>query len=195
MNPRTLYLVMLLISAPAVAGDTVHRWVDERGVVNYGDAPPKGVKSRQVPTDPALSGLPAEAAPQSAPPPLPPPPPVAGTQAPPATVPLDRDTVREELERALQRSEAERARLMKDREDAERAAARQRCEAERRVDCGDDATLAGEDSTAYLPHHIRRRLPPPHAKPPVAPEPPEKAPPSLMRRGGEDRDGGVRPMR
>jgi hypothetical protein len=57
MKYAVLYLAALLTCNPCAYADTVHRWVDERGVVNYGDAPPNGVRSTAVPTrDPLKTG-------------------------------------------------------------------------------------------------------------------------------------------
>src|SRR5215831_8447239 len=46
-----LYLVLVLVAAPAAAAD-VYRWVDEKGTVHYSnEAPPKGFKSTTVEID------------------------------------------------------------------------------------------------------------------------------------------------
>lgn len=53
--PRTLLIGLLGLVAPAVAGADVYKWIDERGIVNYGDRPPplnaKGVRSLDLDLD------------------------------------------------------------------------------------------------------------------------------------------------
>lgn len=53
--PRTLLLGILCLVLPAMAAADVYRWIDERGVVNYGDRPPaksaKGLRSLDLDLD------------------------------------------------------------------------------------------------------------------------------------------------
>lgn len=160
MNGRTFICLLALLPLGALADGTVHRWVDERGVVNYGDKPPPGRKATAVPiTDPmTVSGPPAPPAPSA-------------TGAAP-TRPLDRDAVRQEVESALRREQAAQAQDAERNQEKARAEARRRCEEQRRVDC--DQALP--DDLYYAPPRIVRRhypitpiIPPRPADPPAPP--------------------------
>jgi hypothetical protein len=52
---RTLLIGILCLAVPALASADVYRWIDERGVVNYGDRPPpenaKGLRSLDLDLD------------------------------------------------------------------------------------------------------------------------------------------------
>jgi hypothetical protein len=50
---RTYALVCLLILAAGAAGAQTYRWVDERGVTNYGEQPPAGRAAQPVNVQPA----------------------------------------------------------------------------------------------------------------------------------------------
>lgn len=181
MKCAVLYLAALLAGNPCAYADTVHRWVDERGVVNYGDAPPNGVRSTAVPTrDPLKTGPVGTAGPSVIP-------------AGPAPARPDRAAVRDEVEQALQRQNAARAAETRKQEEAAWLSARRRCEEQRRVDC--DENPYAETHADGPPVLVRRRsvwvnpqpplhrpgyLPPrhPHANAPSAPQ--ER--PALMRR-------------
>lgn len=167
MKAVALYAAMCMLPVTSFAGDTVHRWVDERGVVNYGDAPPEGRKSTPVRTiDPlTVTGSP--------------PPARAATPPAPAGGVADRDAVQREVESALQRERASAARESAARQEAAMAEARRRCLEQRRVDC-DDPVLLEEPLYGVPPRIIRRHPPlyPPIARPPAPP--PE--PPVLMRK-------------
>lgn len=161
MNARTMLCLLAMLPLGALAGGTVHRWVDERGVVNYGDKPPSGRNATAVPiTDPlTVSGQPA-------PPAGTPPPARAGTP------PLDRDAVRQEIESALRREQAAQVQEAARNQEKARAEARRRCEEQRRVDC--DQALP--DDLYYAPPRIVRRhypitpvVPPRPADPPAPP--------------------------
>ncbi|MBC7207022.1 MAG: DUF4124 domain-containing protein [Methyloversatilis sp.] len=156
-----------MLPVTSFAGDTVHRWIDERGVVNYGDAPPEGRKSTPVRTiDPlTVTGSPPPA--RAATPPAP----VGGA--------TDRDAVQREVESALQRERASAARESAARQEAAMAEARRRCLEQRRVDCDDPVLL--EEPLYGVPPRIIRRHPPLH--PPIArPPAPPPEPPVLMRK-------------
>jgi hypothetical protein len=167
MKALALYAAMCLLPVTALAGDTVHRWVDERGVVNYGDAPPEGRKSTPVRTiDPlTVTGSPSPAR--------------AATPSAPAGGVTDRDAVQREVETALQRERASAARESAARQEAAMAEARRRCLEQRRVDC-DDPVLLEEPLYGVPPRIIRRHPPlyPPIARPPTPPQ----EPPVLMRK-------------
>lgn len=65
MNPRIALLAAVLaplLTMATVATAQVHRWVDERGAVQYGDRPPSaGAKSLRVPVAPPPPPTPAAA--------------------------------------------------------------------------------------------------------------------------------------
>lgn len=167
MKAVALYAAMCMLPVTSFAGDTVHRWIDERGVVNYGDAPPEGRKSTPVRTiDPlTVTGSPPPA--RAATPPAP----VGGA--------TDRDAVQREVESALQRERASAARESAARQEAAMAEARRRCLEQRRVDCDDPVLL--EEPLYGVPPRIIRRHPPLH--PPIArPPAPPPEPPVLMRK-------------
>lgn len=182
MKYAMLYLAVLLTGNPCVYADTVHRWVDERGVVNYGDAPPNGVRTTAVPThDPLTTSGPSGAARPSV------------TPDGAAAARPDNAVVREAVEQALQRQNAAQLAETRKQEEAAWAAARRRCEAERRVDC--DENPFAETHADVPPMLVRKRsvwfnpqpplhrpgyLPPrhPHSNSPSVPQ--EK--PALMRR-------------
>lgn len=167
MKAAALYAALCMLPVTLFAGDTVHRWVDERGVVNYGDAPPEGRKSTPIRTvDPlTVTGSP--------------PPARAATPPSPAGGMADRDAVQREVESALHRERTSVAQESAARQEAAMAEARKRCLEQRRVDCDDPAVL---DDTQYgVPPRIIRRHPPlypPIARPPAPP--PER--PMLMRK-------------
>lgn len=167
MKAAVLYAALCLLPMTSFAGDTVHRWVDERGVVNYGDAPPEGRKSTPIRTvDPlTVTGSP--------------PPARAATPSPPASGTPDREAVQREVESALQRERASVTQESAARQEAAMAEARRRCIEQRRVDCDDPALL---DETLYgVPPRIIRRHPPLY--PPITPPPPPPPErPVLMRK-------------
>jgi hypothetical protein len=51
---------LLTLSAPVLGGDQIYRWVDESGVVHFGDAPPSGdaadVRALELEIAPAAEG-------------------------------------------------------------------------------------------------------------------------------------------
>lgn len=182
MKYALLYLAAALTCSSHAYADTVHRWVDEHGVVNYGDAPPEGVRATAVPTrDPLKTTRPPGAASASV---------VPAVREP---VTPDRTIVRDEVEQALLRERAAQTAETGKLEEAARLAARRRCEEQRRVDCDENPVV--ESYADGPPVLVRRRnpwvnprppshrpgyLPPrhPHSNPPSAP--PER--PALMRR-------------
>lgn len=168
MKASALYALLLLWPVTSFAGDAVHRWVDERGVVNYGDRPPEGRSATRVDTaDPLGVREPVQrpAAPAA----------VAGGA-------MDRGAVQREVDSALQRERAAVARENAARKEAALAEARRRCEEQRRVDCDDPAVL---DETLYgvPPRIVRRHYPVHRPYPPVARPPAQPAEsPVLMRK-------------
>jgi hypothetical protein len=155
-----LCLVPVICHAQA----TIHRWVDERGVVNYGDSPPEGRKTTRIVTvDPVATEKPAE-------------PPAA--QAPGSRQDaLDRRAVREEIEDAMRRERLAREREAAREAEAARMAARKRCEEQRRVDC--DQVGALDDPVYVTPRIVRRHYP---IAPVQPPRPAPSEPPALMRK-------------
>lgn len=51
MNQRIALCVAVLASGPLLAAQT-YKWVDERGVINYGETPPAGRPAKAVETQP-----------------------------------------------------------------------------------------------------------------------------------------------
>jgi hypothetical protein len=182
MKYAVLYLAAIFTCNPCAYADTVHRWVDERGVVNYGDTPPRDVRATAVPTrDPLKTAGPSGAANPS----------VAPAGQGPAQP--DRALVRDEVEQALQRQNAAQAAETRKQEEAAWLTAKRRCEEQRRVDCDENPfaethadgppVLVRRRSVWVNPHpplHPPGYLPPrhPHSNAPSAPR--EK--PALMRR-------------
>jgi type IV secretory pathway VirB10-like protein len=174
MNRSVICALLLALPTLAMAGNTVHRWVDEHGTVNYGDRPPEGRRTTPVPTsDPlGVSGSPAAK-----------PVPAAPTESA-ATAPPDREAVRQEVESALRRERAADALATERRQEAARLEARRRCEEQRRVDCDQAAVI---DDTIYLaPPRILRRHQPGIPVVPTSPPTTPAAPPLLMKRGPVD---------
>jgi hypothetical protein len=181
MRRRSLYIAVLFCLSTVATADTVHRWQDANGVVNYGDTPPAGVRSTPIQTadplkiskQPALdSGAPTTpAAPQN----------------------LDRSAIRTEIEQALQQQSANAAAEARRQDDAARLAAKRRCESERRVDCDDPPwtdTSPWADTYFDRPPMVVRRHPgwthspyPPGHRPGYPPAPPSNhTPPRPVER-------------
>lgn len=167
MKATALYALLVLWPVTSFAGDAVHRWVDERGVVNYGDRPPEGRKTTRIETtDPLGVTEPVQRPPAA---------PSAGNAGL-----MDRNAVQREVESALQRERAAAAQESAARQEAAMAEARRRCEEQRRVDC-DHPGLVDENVYVGPPRIVRRHYPlyPPVVKPPA--QPVER--PMLMRKG------------
>lgn len=176
MRYGSLYLGALICFGTTATADTVHRWKDENGVVNYGNAPPTGVRSTPVPTMDPLKVTRPPGAPDNIP---------AAAARPPDG--LDRGAVRDEVEQALRQQSATQAADAQRQDEAARLAAKRRCEAQRRVDCDDypwaDSHFDGP------PVVVRRRndwvnpYPPVYRPnhPPSAPSQPVERP-ALMRK-------------
>jgi uncharacterized protein DUF4124 len=58
---RSLLIPLLLTALPAL-GDTIYKWVDDRGVTHYSQTPPSGRQASEVPihSPPPASGAPAD---------------------------------------------------------------------------------------------------------------------------------------
>lgn len=163
-RPKLFYAACLLalLFAPPV-GAEIYKWVDEKGVVNYGSNPPSGRAVKELPKDAAtgISVVPA--------PPLPP---------PTATNPMDERV--ERLEKALADEKA--ARQDQERRDEERRkAAIAQCEASRGVDCDQDpyqydssyatgGRVVARPLPFRPPHHHPKPPPPGKPRPPARPE-------------------------
>lgn len=169
MRYGSLYIAALISFSTIATADTVHRWKDENGVINYGHTPPAGVRSTPVPTvDPLKVTRP----------------PGATADAPTVARPtdnLDRNAVRDEVEQALRQQSANQAAEAREQEENARLAARKRCEAQRRVDCDDPAVL--DDSLYGVPPRIvRRHFPTQPLYPPIRPPAQPAERPMLMRK-------------
>lgn len=169
MRYGSLYIAALISFSTIATADTVHRWKDENGVINYGHTPPAGVRSTPIPTvDPLKVTRP----------------PGATADAPAVTRPtdnLDRNAVRDEVEQALRQQSANQAAEAREQEENARLAARKRCEAQRRVDCDDPAVL--DDSLYGVPPRIvRRHFPTQPLYPPIRPPAQPAERPMLMRK-------------
>ncbi|MBL8470729.1 MAG: DUF4124 domain-containing protein [Rhodocyclaceae bacterium] len=151
--------VMALAAIPS--GAETFRWVDERGIVNYGDKPPKEAKA--TPIDDSPNQLPAPKAPAT----------VAAGTAPnvPAAIGQPRE---EAIARDLwERQQAE--------DERRKAARRARCEAQRGIDCDRDPSIEAYDpgsAVIVVRPHVG---PQPVIKPPVFQRPPS-TPPSTPAR-------------
>lgn len=152
--------LLVLPLAPAALAE-VYKWVDEKGVVNYGTTPPAGRAVKEMPKDSSgVSVVPA------------PPPPAA---TPPAAAPNPTDARVDQLERALAAERAARE-AQDQRADERRRAAIAQCEASRGVDCEENPYQSG--GYGYAPVIVRPHIipppvvtPPPPPKPKPAPEP------------------------
>jgi hypothetical protein len=128
---RPLLLSLLLCTAALPVEAQVYRWVDDRGVINYGNKPPEraGRITRLNGEESRLSIVPGAV--RAAAPSLPPDP-AAPTSAAPSAI--DRATA-EAAGRAL--------------------AERERCFAERRVDCASPTAATYDYGPAYSPDPYR----------------------------------------
>lgn len=65
-----LYVLLALAAAPAFAGQTVYKWVDEKGVTHFSDQPIAGAEKVELSSGPNRASAPAPsyAAPSSTPP-------------------------------------------------------------------------------------------------------------------------------
>lgn len=133
--------------ALAVQADTVYRWKDASGQVNYGTQPPPGVQAEPIGGRGSVSVMPAL-------------PPSAVPQADPNAGRIERLERELEEERRMRREASAR-----EEEDAERRAeARERCEREYREPCDEDGRplstryIAVPVAPPYQPYY-----PPPHA--------------------------------
>jgi hypothetical protein len=59
MRHRSALLIALCLLSGATAAQTLYRWTDERGVVNYGDTPPRGAKDVRPVTSGQVNVVPA----------------------------------------------------------------------------------------------------------------------------------------
>jgi len=154
MMQKVLLFAALLASLTGTAAAEVYRWIDQNGVVNYGSAPPAGVKASPVDTDRArVSVVPA------------PPRPAGSTELGQA----DLRTRINRLENQL--DEERRLRALADAAEADRLArARAECEAQRRLNC--DTDPYGRQETTILVHPVRRPVFFRHDVPGFHPRPP-----------------------
>ncbi|MDP3872882.1 MAG: DUF4124 domain-containing protein [Methyloversatilis sp.] len=169
MRYGSLYIAALISFSTIATADTVHRWKDENGVINYGHTPPAGVRSTPVQTiDPLRVTRPPGATADS-------------PTAPASPANLDRNAVRDEVEQALRQQSVNQAAEAREQEESARLAARKRCEAQRRVDCDDPAVL--DDSLyAVPPRIVRRHFPTQPVYAPIRPPAQPAERPMLMRK-------------
>lgn len=148
-------LPVMMAALPAQA--EIYKWVDEKGVVNYGTTPPPGKSAKQLPADaPGVTVVPGSPAPP-----------------PPAQKSATDERV-ERLEKALEAEKASRAEQER-REDEKLKAAIAQCEANRGVDCEQDPYQTLNDGYGVPGRVIVRPRPvyPPHAHKPPPPPPPK----------------------
>jgi uncharacterized protein DUF4124 len=164
--------LLALFIAPTVRGE-IYKWVDEKGVVNYGTTPPPGKPVKQLPVDaPGVTVVPADH--------LPPPPP------PTTKSPVDERV--EKLEKALEAEKSARE-SQKQREEERRRAAIAQCEANRGVDCAQDPYQQMDGGFVVPRRAILRPHPIPSPPPLHKPPPPEKPKPAKpMRPATPERD-------
>lgn len=163
-------MLATLLASPAAA--QVYKWVDERGVVNYGSEPPPGRPAKELPKEgEGISIVPA-----------PPPPPPAAPQS-------RSDERIERLEEALAAERAARAEQEQAAADRLRAAIAE-CERNHGIDCAQNPYQSAEGyGYAYYPsvrrpigRHRPDGVPAPqpwpayHGKPP--PRPPARSAPA-----------------
>lgn len=145
-------LAVAVFATSAVA--QVYKWVDEAGVTNYGNKPPDNARNvqRMDDSNPRVSTVP-------------------GTKPEPVPDRALQQRV-DQLEREL---ETQRRANTQPQAGAAASAAqsRERCLAERRVDCDDPyrGTLAPDETYPYYPPVVRPQPPPrpPRPSPPVDP--------------------------
>ncbi|HNB80250.1 MAG TPA: DUF4124 domain-containing protein [Rhodocyclaceae bacterium] len=137
---QKLLLAAIMASLAGATAAEVYRWVDQNGVVNYGTAPPAGVKAS--PLDPGKVRLSVVASP-----------PRPDRPAEPGSADLRARISR--LESQLE--EERRLRALADAAEADRLArARTECEAQRRLNCETDPF--GPQEAAILVHPVRRPI-------------------------------------
>lgn len=132
--------VLLLLAVSASA--EVYRWVDERGVVNYGSRPPPGSKAKPVSADDSRVRV------------------VPAPAKPAATTPAsaEQTAVRDRLGRLESQVEEERRlrALAQAAEADQHARARADCEAQRRLDCEGDPY--GRNQPTVIVGPVRRPI-------------------------------------
>lgn len=203
MAGRWLAGVLLMVVAASVQAE-MYRWVDAKGVVNYGEQPPEGVKAVPIGGRGSVSVVPAyKGQPE---PPAPPPP-------SPTEQRIDR------LEQQLSAERAARRQMQAD-EEARRAEAIRRCQENHGVNCenayeqGGDGLLISPPYRLYRPYRgyghephfpdrpvgntwgnvdsgsgVPRSARPPHVSPPPAqpapPPAPRKPSPTVVPQGAK----------
>jgi hypothetical protein len=155
--PRSRRLALYLACATALlpwpAAGEIYKWVDENGVVNYGESPPQNRQSKVVDVERARLSVYTPAPASNA----------------PADQRLSQQIDRLERELASKRSEADA--------DAQRAAERElqrleRCRMDRRVDCDEVVLEDYPPAVIYAPPaYWKPHRPPIHAKPAPRPRP------------------------
>ena len=140
------------MALPGLAVGEIYRWVDENGVVNYGETPPQNRQSRLVDVERARLSV--------------------YTPAPVAAPPAD-----DALGQKIERLERELARTRSDSDASSRLAAErelqrlERCRRDRRVDCDEIALEDYPPAVIYAPPAYWKPRPPIHARPPHRPQP------------------------
>ncbi|MBL8447112.1 MAG: DUF4124 domain-containing protein [Zoogloeaceae bacterium] len=160
-----MFVVLATVLANSPATAEVFKWVDEKGVVNYGSAPPPGRSAKPLSSNSGVSVVPA------------PPPTPTEPSAPPSAV----DRRIETLEKALADEKAAREQR-EDRQAARRRAAIAECEANHGVDCENDPW---EYDSTIVPVRRHGILHPPIYRPPSLPKPPAPPKPSRDKDRGE----------
>jgi hypothetical protein len=137
---RRLALALVLAALAAPAGAQMYKWIDDKGVTNYGSTPPANARSVEK-VDERVS-----------------------------TVPGPKPEVQPGSGGAAKQVSPETPRAQPDA--AADAQARERCIAERRVDCDDPSRAALPEPGGY-PYVVS---PPPRPIPPVRPGAPKAGP-------------------
>lgn len=190
-----LVAVGVLAVFPPVVSGQVYKWVDEQGVVNYSQTPPKGARTTLLEDSGRVTVVPA------------PPKPPVGTGQTALENRVDR------LERDLQ-DDRFRAQQLKTSREQQLQAWRERCRNEKWADCDDERALVARYNTdprwgrggSYPPFGLQPIPPVARPRPPIivtpapppAPAPSPSAPAARLGSGGMSAGGlppaGVKPQ-
>lgn len=163
MESRWMIGVMCMLLGGVAAAETVYRWQDAKGQVNYGTQPPPGVRAEPIGGRGSVSVMPA------------PPPAAATPPAEDATAARVERLERElEEERQARRDDAAR----RDDEDAQRVRTRAECERQYREPCDEEGRPL---STRYIVRPAR-----PYPAPGVQHWPRDERPDRPRPDGGRD---------
>lgn len=146
-----LWAVIGMALANVAVADTVYRWKDASGQLNYGTQPPPGVKAEPLGDRGSVTVMPAPAVPAA---------PAASSGTAARVERLEREL---EEERRLRREDAAREQD----EEARRAQARAECERQYREPCDEEGRPLGSSPSNYIVVPRTYRAPydnyPPHS--------------------------------